>query len=92
MEVDKRIDFKKDDLIYKVFFETKNGVIIKTVDTIIYKIINIQNEYYGSSLEKYVSRDIALIVPKDKDSIDFGEVWVIQTILDGKIHVYAKHI
>ena len=88
MEVDNPIDFKKDDLIYKIFIENKDGIHTK-----IYKIINIHNEFYGSSLEKYVSRDIALIIPKDQDSIkDFGEVWVIQSVLDGKTHVYAKHV
>jgi hypothetical protein len=87
MEIDNPIDFKKDDLIYKIFDEN-NGIHTK-----IYKIINIRNEFYGSTPEKYVSRDIALVIPKDEISItDFAEILVIQTVLDGKTLVYAKHV
>ena len=47
MEVEKLIDFKKDDLIYKIFIEENDGV---TVDTNIYKIISVRNEFFGGSL------------------------------------------
>lgn len=88
MEVDNPIDFKKDDFIYKIFDENKDSINRK-----IYKIISIQNEYFGSTPEKYLSRDIALIIPKDEYYIkESAEVLVIQTILDGKTHVYAKHL
>jgi len=87
MEIDTPIDFKKDDLIYKIFDEN-NGI-----NTKIYRIISITNEFYGSSLEKFLSRDTAVIIPKDETSTtDFAEILVIQTVLDGKTLVYAKHV
>ena len=93
MEVDKPIDFKKDDLIYKIIIENKDGIITKIIDTNIYKIISVSNEYFGGSFEKYLSRDTAVIIPENQDSIkDFGDVWVIQSVLDGKTRVYAKHV
>jgi hypothetical protein len=72
-----------------------DGNLTYTVDTsIIYKILSVSNEFYGNRLNKYVSRDSAMIIPENEtNEKDFAEFIILQSDLDGEtIHRYAVNI
>ena len=90
------VKFNKDDRIYRVIYNTDSeGNLTYTVDTsIIYKLLSVSNEFFGNRLNKYVSRDSAMIIPENEtNEKEFAEYMVLQTDLDGEtITRYAVNI
>ena len=83
MESESCVEFVKGDRIYN------NGTVDKTK---IYKIVSVNIETCGD-LKNYLVRYIAIVIPENQTSVkDFGECWVIQSIIDGKTYSYAVKV
>jgi len=93
MESETWVEFVEGDRIYFIDIKNKDDVVTKTIDkTKIYKIVSVKIETYGD-LKNYLVRYIAVVIPENQTSIkDFGECYVIQSIIDGKTYSYAVKV